>query len=554
MDPAHATAHAPTRDWVDVCATAELPPDSRRVVRTPAGGRVAVFRLGDGAVRAVDDVCPHEGYPLSRGEVAGEAVTCCWHNFRFDLRSGACLKGDEAVSAFPARIRADRVEIDLTPPDPTLALAARWRGLEEAVLDGRVGQAARELARLDALGASPVDVARWIARFDSLRGEWGSTHILPVVADLLRWRPRHEGEDRALVDALPFELAADFHVRRPLRPRAAPVDPGPAPDAASARLRALVEARDADGAEALLRGALAKGWGRDVVEPWLFAITCDHFVDIGHHLIYHVKAFELLDVVGWAAADEVLSAMLLATLNGTRHDTLPTWRHVAPHLDAVSAADPRLAPALAGEGRRDAAAREALVAALSDPDRAAALAAPIDALRDGVALATVLEALVLAAAERVLRFDLAHDDDTTLSDGWLDVTHAFTYASALRQAAAATPRPRALLRHVVFAARYVHALSGLDGPVPEGAELPAEARAEAESAILRRPAARPIVLAHLVKMATTAYDEADATADPRPLAALARLCAAPMRQRALPRLVHEARRLVVEGKVPRTRL
>lgn len=549
-----ATPPAAARDWLDVCPETELPPDSRRVVRTPAGGRVALFRLGDGAVRAVDDVCPHEGYPLSRGEVAGEEVTCCWHNFRFDLRSGACLKGDEAVAAFPARVRDGRVEVDVTPPDPAAALSARWRGLEEAVLDGRVGQAARELARLDTLGASSVDVARWIARFDALRGEWGSTHVLPVVADLLRWRPRHTGEDLTLVNALPFELAADFHVRRPLRPRAAPVDPGLSPDAAGARLRALVEARDADGAEALLRGALAAGWGRDLVEPWLFAISCDHFVDIGHHLIYHVKAFELLDVIGWDAADDVLSATLLATLNGTRHDTLPTWRHVGPHLDALADGDPRLTATLAGGGRRDPAAREALVAALAGADRAAALAAPIDALRSGVALATVLEALVLAAAERVLRFDLAHDDDVTLNDGWLDVTHAFTYASALRQTAAATPRPGALLRHVVFAARYVHALTALDGPLPDGAAPPAEPRAAVESAILRHPWARPIVLAHLVKMATTAYDEADATGDPRPLAALARLRAAPMRQRALPRLAHEARRLVIDGKVPRTKL
>jgi hypothetical protein len=36
-------------------------------------------------VHAFDDKCPHQGYPLSQGTVAGCVLTCQWHNWKFDL-------------------------------------------------------------------------------------------------------------------------------------------------------------------------------------------------------------------------------------------------------------------------------------------------------------------------------------------------------------------------------------------------------------------------------------------------------------------------------------
>jgi len=56
-----------------------------------AGGRkVAVFRLG-GALFALDGTCPHRGGPLGEGTVAAGIVTCPWHGWRFEVKSGACL-------------------------------------------------------------------------------------------------------------------------------------------------------------------------------------------------------------------------------------------------------------------------------------------------------------------------------------------------------------------------------------------------------------------------------------------------------------------------------
>jgi nitrite reductase/ring-hydroxylating ferredoxin subunit len=54
-----------------------------------AGHRYAVFALPDQLV-VTDDACPHNGGPLSEGRVVDGVVTCPWHWYSFDLRSGAC--------------------------------------------------------------------------------------------------------------------------------------------------------------------------------------------------------------------------------------------------------------------------------------------------------------------------------------------------------------------------------------------------------------------------------------------------------------------------------
>src|SRR6185295_11662835 len=48
---------------------------------------IAVFAHG-GRFAAVDNRCPHLGFPMSRGTVEDGILTCHWHHARFDLDSG----------------------------------------------------------------------------------------------------------------------------------------------------------------------------------------------------------------------------------------------------------------------------------------------------------------------------------------------------------------------------------------------------------------------------------------------------------------------------------
>jgi nitrite reductase (NADH) small subunit/3-phenylpropionate/trans-cinnamate dioxygenase ferredoxin subunit len=69
---------------------ADAVPNGGAIV-VPVGGAltVAIFRVGE-AFYALDNACPHRGGPLGQGSVEGMVVTCPWHGFTVDLRTGCC--------------------------------------------------------------------------------------------------------------------------------------------------------------------------------------------------------------------------------------------------------------------------------------------------------------------------------------------------------------------------------------------------------------------------------------------------------------------------------
>ncbi len=62
--------------------------DRHRVVVSTPGGAVLVVAEGEDVV-ALDNRCPHMGFPLHRGSIEDGILTCHWHHARFDLRSGS---------------------------------------------------------------------------------------------------------------------------------------------------------------------------------------------------------------------------------------------------------------------------------------------------------------------------------------------------------------------------------------------------------------------------------------------------------------------------------
>ena len=62
---------------------------------------IAIF-LYDSKIYAVDNRCPHMGFPLNQGTVKDGILTCHWHYARFDLMNGGTFDqwaGD--VTSFP---------------------------------------------------------------------------------------------------------------------------------------------------------------------------------------------------------------------------------------------------------------------------------------------------------------------------------------------------------------------------------------------------------------------------------------------------------------------
>jgi nitrite reductase/ring-hydroxylating ferredoxin subunit len=65
---------------------AELDPERARAIDTPWG--MFALYLIQGEVLCAQAFCPHLEGPLFQGTLAGERITCPWHQWRFDLRTG----------------------------------------------------------------------------------------------------------------------------------------------------------------------------------------------------------------------------------------------------------------------------------------------------------------------------------------------------------------------------------------------------------------------------------------------------------------------------------
>jgi len=74
---------------VKICSIGELE-KAGRILFTYKGNAIALFYRG-GRVYAVDNRCPHMGFPLIKGSVSDGILTCDWHHARFDLESGCSL-------------------------------------------------------------------------------------------------------------------------------------------------------------------------------------------------------------------------------------------------------------------------------------------------------------------------------------------------------------------------------------------------------------------------------------------------------------------------------
>ena len=94
-------------DFIKVAKTSEIPVGTGKAF--DVGGRaVAVFNVG-GDVCAVDNACAHRGGPLAEGDLSGTQVTCPWHGWQFDLKTGSALHTAASVKCYPAKIEGDDV-------------------------------------------------------------------------------------------------------------------------------------------------------------------------------------------------------------------------------------------------------------------------------------------------------------------------------------------------------------------------------------------------------------------------------------------------------------
>ena len=400
------------------------------------GHRLCLIRTSEG-VFAIDHACPHEGYGLTQGDLDGDLLTCAWHNWKFRVSDGACVLGEENVRTHEATVAADgAISVTVSRPDPAVLRPQLIESMRRGIANDYIGQVSRDVVRLLQNSANPGELIWEAVAYGAPRAEFGWGHAIASATDCLSMLHLYDGDQRALPLVQGIAGIAETERGRPVNPLprpAATVGPEPGAD-----FRRFVETEQVEPAQAVLLGAIEAGWDADRIRPWFTGIVSDHHLSYGHAAIYSQKAFQLLDMIGWERASTVLPYLVPTIVYGTREDKLPYMRPFVKALGQLDLAELAEIEPVAGwqdDGR--------LLEALLGEARVEPLHAAAAALRAGAGIDRVLDVVVAAVSERMLRYEPSGEFDFHDDFGWLDITHGITYANG---SAGTTPTCRGRTR------------------------------------------------------------------------------------------------------------
>ena len=99
-------------NWTRLKLASDCPPGTAAEV--VAGDKVIALFNVDGEFYALDGVCPHQGGPLGQGMLGGCVVTCPWHGWQFDVKSGQHQFNSQVVQPrYEVRVDGEWVLVDL---------------------------------------------------------------------------------------------------------------------------------------------------------------------------------------------------------------------------------------------------------------------------------------------------------------------------------------------------------------------------------------------------------------------------------------------------------
>lgn len=415
---------------------AEIEASGQKVIRRAGKQILLIARAGE--IFAIANRCPHEGYPLSDGSLGpGCVLTCNWHNWKFDLRTGAALVGRDPVRSYPVTIEDGEILLDLADPPAEAQRAAALKGLDTALEDRDLPRMARETARLMRAGYDAKEALVHAIIVSNEFLEDGAQHSHGAAADWLALAARAESPEHNLIATLEpiLHLSWDTMGRHSF-PYAEGVR-----DWDEGAFAAAIEAEDKAAALALVRGAVAANIPYAQIRPAFGRAALAHYADFGHSAIYAVKIGALIEALDGQADEPLLLALTRSLVRATREEKLPEFRAYDSTLTAWTDGGDLPITAADFTGRNTNAALARLLQSTRRP------------------VSELFDALLGAAGWNLLHFDTTVEEasDNAIADnvGWLDFTHALTFANAARHLCEETPDlwPQALVQMALFVGR-----------------------------------------------------------------------------------------------------
>jgi nitrite reductase/ring-hydroxylating ferredoxin subunit len=415
-----------------------------RVEDIPEGGIIAVNVEGhsialansEGDIRAVDNRCPHMGYPLNQGTIHNGILICHWHHARFDLTSGCTFDPwADDVRAYPVEVRDGSVYVNVRANGHNPV--QRWKARLSEGLEQNINLIlAKSIIALRSLN-TPSDEIVEVGALYGARGRragWGpGMTILTAMANVA---PKLAAPDKILALYQGLIHVSGETSSSPPRIVLTPLDTD---EHSLERLkewfRYFIEVRNGDGAERTLLTAISLGATPSQVCDMMVAAATDHFYRNGGHTLDFInKSFELLERIGWDKASEVLPTLVSGLAGSSRSEEQNRWRSPIDFVPLLNDAFEELETlAEIGKGKtwKDG---DHLIELLLGDDPHATINGVKEAFKEGATLTQLTQALAYAAALRIARFHTKNE-----FGDWIAVLHTYTYANGLHQCAKRAP-------------------------------------------------------------------------------------------------------------------
>lgn len=99
-------------NFVKVASKNDLKPGEGKVVNVN-GTEVALFNI-DGEFFAINNECKHKGGPLGEGYIEGEIVTCPWHGWKYNVKTGInVVIPNVKVASYKVKVEGNDVMVAL---------------------------------------------------------------------------------------------------------------------------------------------------------------------------------------------------------------------------------------------------------------------------------------------------------------------------------------------------------------------------------------------------------------------------------------------------------
>lgn len=398
------------------------------------------------------------GFPLHTGSLCDGILTCHWHHARFDIKSGGTLDPwADDVPAYPVEIKADEVWVHPVPFNKVTIekLKKRLRdGLEQNISL----VIAKAVVGLMEAGYPATEIAKIGVDFGTThrRSGWGSgLTILTAMTNVL---PKLDktGQIMAMFQGL-------VHVARESAGMGTRFLLGSLPvlnekntqsfEQLSEWYRHCVEVRDSQGAERVLLTAIELGFSEEQLADMMMTAVTDHFyVNTGHTLDFHNKAFEILNQIGFENRPYVLSSLIPGIGDVSRSEESHSWQSpvnlVKPLMEAFRKLPNILADDTSPGGNY--IDETALTQQILSDDPIKTVNTMVDVLKNGVTPSRLAQIVTLAAADRISRFHVQND-----FRDWITVLHTFTHAHAVHESLRRSTTPE-LTRAVFHGAMSVY--------------------------------------------------------------------------------------------------